>query len=270
MEVILAYAADPAIRRMASSGGAYKAILAHLLDSGQVAGAVIADTGAPGGFAPRCFVARQSSEILRRETNSVYYPVSPVKPILKASSDVSYAATLLPCHAAWLSRVQSKGRCLHATIKLGLLCNRTPTPGWSLWLMRQMGLLPEEVTSMAYRGAGWPGGVTAETRAGERVTMSWSQAWGHGPGMLSPCARCLRSVPECDLAAGDPWHAPESVGDGKTMIAVLTPAGDRIVSAAVRAGVLLVESCDLRVWQRQVRHMDHEKRIRYSAMANRH
>lgn len=270
MEVILAYAADPAIRRMASSGGAYKAILSHLLDSSQVAGAVIADTGTPDGFAPRFFVARQSSEILRRETNSVYYPVSPVRPILEASPDVSYAATLLPCHAAWLSRVQSKGRCLHVATKLGLLCNRTPTPGWTLWLMRQMGLLSEEVTSLAYRGDGWPGRVTAETSTGKVATMPFSQAWGGGPGMLSPCARCLRSIPECDLVAGDPWHAKESVGDGKTMIAVLTPAGGHIVSEAARAGVLVVEPCDPQVWRRQVRHLDHAKRIRYSAMAKRH
>ena len=267
MSTLLAYAADPTVRRLASSGGAVKAILAYLLDAGEIDGAVIARSGDGRTFGPECFVARRSEEVLVAETNSVYWPVPPWQAILGLDRKGHYAATLLPCHAAWLANLQARAPGI--TVRIGLICNCTPAPAWTDRLLAGYGVTRGDVAALAYRGQGWPGSATVRTRDGRRFASPWLVSWGGGPppAEVHPaCRRCPLAAPaaeHCDLIAGDPWLADRrSIGDGKTLIRVTSPAGARAIDRARRAGRLIVEPAAAALYDRQVADLAAAKKRR--------
>ena len=264
VDVVLAYAADPAVRRQGSSGGAYRAILAHLLQRAQIDGAVIAHTGA-GRFRPECFLARKPEDVLRPETTSVYHPTSPVRSILATAPHGRYAATLLPCYAAWLKLMQEADRLRQISVKLGLLCNHVPVPAWSEKILDGLHISERDVASLSYRGGGWPGRVSVTDTQGVQVTTSSVEAWARGEPLTRKCAACRWTVPlGCDLAAGDPWCLPrDGIGDGKTVLAVLTEQGQEILDDAQAARALVVEPVDRGAWTRLITLLAQQREARH-------
>jgi coenzyme F420 hydrogenase subunit beta len=244
MNTILAYAADPNIRRTASSGGALKGLLAHLLESRAVDGLVIARSGDGRRFAPEFIATDRLEELLTPRTNSVYHPADP-RPVLRRLDPARrYAATLLPCQAAWLRGQQRRGRLGNVALVAGLVCNCLPAASWTSAIFARLGIAPRDVRCVHYRGEGWPGRMVV---AGEGIELGerFQTLWGAGPGnQISPqCLRCLWHRQEyCDLLASDPCGlAPASIGDGKTVLRLLTAQGREAIEGARAAGRIVAE-----------------------------
>jgi coenzyme F420 hydrogenase subunit beta len=72
-----------------------------------------------------------------------------------------------------------------------------------------MGVDPSDLAQLRYRGNGWPGDATAQTRGGHRSRLSYADSWG---SILTKhvqwrCRVCLDHTGEfADIAVGDPWY----------------------------------------------------------------
>jgi coenzyme F420 hydrogenase subunit beta len=116
-------------------------------------------------------------------------------------------------------------------------------------MLETMGVRPgDTVTSLRYRGNGWPGDAVVEfTRDGEERTasLSYQQSWGailqrHRPWRCHVCADHTGEF--ADIAVGDPWYrdiGPEE--PGSSLILARTEAGRRFLRDAVASGVLVAE-----------------------------
>lgn len=250
MNTILTHAANQDIRRMASSGGLVKTLLAWLVESGQVDAAVIVRSGDGARFRPEAIATDDLQVILSPLTNSTYYPV-PMRAVLAGlNPSRRYAACLLPCDAAWLAARRNRGEITCVEFVVSLLCNAVPQPSFTAEILGRLGVDPSAVSSLRYRGDGWPGCVTIHHGA-RQTTLGAVAAWGTVPPHIPPtCLRCpCLTCPPCDLMAADPWGLA-GIGDGKTLARLVTDRARDAIAACVADGRLRAEPVEDAIFDR--------------------
>jgi coenzyme F420 hydrogenase subunit beta len=104
---------------------------------------------------------------------------------------------------------------------------------------------------LRYRGHGWPGLMQARYRdaAGvEHDSPGIPYATGWGQILQSErrwrCRICTDHTGAfADISVGDPWHTPPKgeTDAGRSLVVARTPAGLRLMQAAIAAGVLVAE-----------------------------
>jgi coenzyme F420 hydrogenase subunit beta len=128
---------------------------------------------------------------------------------------------------------------------LTFFCAGTPSSQGTKDLVTALGLDPEEIGKIAYRGEGWPGEFRAVTRDGQAQTsLSYSQSWGfltnYRPLRCNICPDGLGRL--ADLACGDSWaNFTEGGADaGRSLVLVRTERGRRILHEAMSEGYITV------------------------------
>jgi len=260
-----AYAADPAIRHKAATGGALTALCNYLLASGTAAAVLHV---APGGARPAFGQAQvsESREALLAGAGSRYGPAAPLT-ALGAMLDrgVPFALVAKPCD---ISAVRLLG-C--SDPRVGDLITHFLTPvcggimppfGMEAFLARQ-GIAPEEVAAVSYRGDGCPGPTRFVLKSGEVIEKTYLEFWGSDSSQWHlpwRCKICPDGTGEAaDIAAADTWPggspAAETLDDdpGTNAVLVRTQAGAELLRGAVEAGYLVLEGSatprDLDLWQ---------------------
>jgi coenzyme F420 hydrogenase subunit beta len=133
-------------------------------------------------------------------------------------------------------------------LTIAVFCAGTPTTRGTLEMMKQMGVDPAEVTSVRYRGNGWPGSATVTTRDDKETQLSYEESWGdilqkHRQWRCYVCAD--HTGEHADVSVGDPWYRPIPPGEpGLSLVVVRTERGRRIVNAARAAGTLDIHRVD--------------------------
>lgn len=259
LEIWEGYAADPEIRFLGSSGGIATALSLFCLEQRGMAGVLHVGPEARRPLINAPVVSRCRDDLLRR-TGSRYAPAAPCAglPLLGADS-ARYLFVGKPCDVValrkWQDLMPKEGRTVAAAISI--FCAGTPSTRGSKRILEELGLDPSEVTSLRYRGCGWPGRMAARTAscAGDDATgsrnersMSYQQAWGD---ILSHhtqfrCRLCPDSTGEwADISCGDPWYRETEPGDpGRSLVLVRTPRGRALLHGAMEAGFVRLEPAD--------------------------
>ncbi|MCM3696584.1 Coenzyme F420 hydrogenase/dehydrogenase, beta subunit C-terminal domain [Microbacterium oleivorans] len=238
------HAADPAVRRAGSSGGVLTALVAFIGESGDsptVVGAA-QDAARPSRTVPVTITTREEA---LRAAGSRYAPVS------VPSSWNGGALVGKPCEVAGLRQY------LDATsagdpILLSFFCAGTPSQHATESLIRKLGGDPDRITSLRYRGEGWPGrfAFTGPSSGSE----DYNESWGHhlGRQLQSRCKICPDGTGEhADIAVGDYWATDErgfptfDEGEGSSVVIARTSRGAALIERAVSAGVLALSPIDL-------------------------
>ncbi|MEW1833561.1 Coenzyme F420 hydrogenase/dehydrogenase, beta subunit C-terminal domain [Microbacterium sp. NPDC079995] len=238
------HAADPAVRRAGSSGGVLTALVAFIGESGDsptVVGAA-QDAARPSRTVPVTITTREEA---LRAAGSRYAPVS------VPSSWNGGALVGKPCEVAGLRQY------LDATsagdpILLSFFCAGTPSQHATESLIRKLGGDPDRITSLRYRGDGWPGrfAFTGPSSGSE----DYNESWGHhlGRQLQSRCKICPDGTGEhADIAVGDYWATDErgfptfDEGEGSSVVIARTSRGAALIERAVSAGVLALSPIDL-------------------------
>lgn len=238
------HAADPALRHAGSSGGVLTALIAFLVDSGEhpaILGAA-QDRKRPTRTVPVRITSREEAIAA---SGSRYAPVS-----VPAGWNGG-AMVGKPCEVAGLRRY------IDATsgddpILLSFFCAGTPSQVATDGLIQRLGGDPDQVTSLRYRGAGWPGrfAFTGPVSGSE----DYNESWGHHLGrQLQPrCKICPDGTGEhADIAVGDYWATDDrgypsfEEGDGSSVIIARTTRGARLIERAFAARVLVLAKVDL-------------------------
>ena len=252
------HANDHEIRFRSSSGGLVTALLLRMLETGHTHGALVARMDPVDPLQVECFLAKTKNEILSA-SGSKYCPVSigsALRQILHVGG--RYAIVGLPCHIHGVRKLEQINPevCSHIIAHFGLVCRNTCTYKATEYFLKGHGIDPQLVTRLSYRGSGWPGRITIETRdrfrheflrsanvqnLHNRVIMTSAFLYDFLHPRCLVCADFMNEL--ADISFGDPWHRDvlrqETVG--KSLVIVRTKTGKEIIEDARANGIISIE-----------------------------
>lgn len=244
------WASDSEIRFSGSSGGAVTGLALFCLERLGMAFVVHSGMDPEKPWLTKTVVSRSRSDLLGR-CGSRYSPSSPVEALrLIERSDAPCVFIGKPCDAAAVNNLRRFRPDLDA--KLGLVlsffCAGPPSSGASVKLAASLGIEPaENITSLKYRGKGWPGNFEVRGRDGREASLSYDESWG----ILAQKQRQLRChlCPDglgelSDVTGGDAWHRRAEGSDGISLVLARTARGRDAVAAAMAAGYLNLKPSD--------------------------
>jgi coenzyme F420 hydrogenase subunit beta len=251
LEVWEGYATDHEIRYAGSSGGASSALSLYCIERGGMHGLLHIAAREDVPYLNRTVMSRTRAEILAH-TGSRYAPASPCDS-LDLIEDAPAPSVFIgkPCDVAAVQKARKLNPQLDRNVGLtiGIFSAGTPSTRGTLAMIEQMGVNdPAAVTSVRYRGNGWPGmaTVTAATANGPRTAqLTYAESWGN---ILQKhrqwrCYICADHTGEfADIAVGDPWYREIAKDEpGQSLIVVRTERGRQILRAALATGYVTAE-----------------------------
>lgn len=254
------WATDPVVRSLGSSGGVITAINDYVRltkPHSRIIATTSSDTS-PTTSVPLVLTTRAEIEA---SAGSRYAPVSN----LASQRDLRADDILVgkPCEAAAVRNalLNDLFEGDAGPLLVSFFCAGTPSQNATMSLIEKLGVRPNEVTALRYRGNGWPGEFTVTDVAGRRESLSYHESWGGhlGRDLQWRCKICPHGTGNhADIAVGDFWRSDSNgyplfeSGDGDSVVIARTPRGHELLMKARADGVLLLEEIDLReVWQVQ-------------------
>ena len=248
LEIWDGYANNAEIRRRASSGGLLTALALFCLEQEGMRSVIHTGMDPERPWLNRTVRSRTRAELMQT-TGSRYAPSSPCEGLADIEAKDAPAVFIgKPCDTAAAISLADKHPELH--LKLGLVltffCAGTPCTDATLEMLSSMGVAPEQVRELHYRGDGWPGGFKVHLKNGNGANgdgpfLPYEEAWARlatkRPLRCHLCPDGLGRV--ADLACGDGWHRrDESDNPGHSLVLVRTPRGQRILEGARAAGYI--------------------------------
>ncbi|WP_396349816.1 Coenzyme F420 hydrogenase/dehydrogenase, beta subunit C-terminal domain [Gordonia amicalis] len=242
-----ARATDPEVRRASSSAGVLTALQEYLLLTGaERALAVGQDQHDPTRSAPAVITTATD---LKKTAGSRYAPVASLdNPEVLSEGSVFVGK---PCEASALAKIcDLKG--LKAPVTLSFFCAGTPSHEATLQVLKELDCDPEAVSSVRYRGDGWPGEFRAVSETGT-ATMSYTRSWGQylGRDVQWRCKLCVDGTgADADISVGDLWDVDAKgypifdEAEGNSVVIARTPRGVQIVHDAANAGFISIKAVD--------------------------
>lgn len=244
------YACDPEIRHHGSSGGLLSALALYCLERKQAAFVLHSGMDPEKPWLNRTYQSRNKKDILAR-AGSRYAPASPCDSLeLVEKSAGSCVFIGKPCDAAAVSTLSRRRPELAANVGVVLthFCAGTPSTQGTLDLMESLGIAPGEVTSVRYRGQGWPGSFrVTSVEPCKDASVPYSEAWGQLYGYVPlRCRFCCHGLGHIgDISCGDAWHDFRDDGsDGQSVVLVRTERGRMLVRGAIEAAYVKLKPCD--------------------------
>lgn len=244
------WARDEDVRFVGSSGGVLTALSGWLLETHAVDEVVGVEQSqdVPRHTIPKGITnAGQITDI----SGSRYAPVAALSH--PRSLDPNVALVGKPCEAT-AARKLIGGDPQASPVLLSFFCAGTPSQLATDKLVRQLGMIPEEVTSLDYRGEGWPGSFRISDISGRVERTSYEESWGAtlGRQLQSRCKICVDGTGgDADIAVGDYWQADENgypvftQAAGNSVVIARTARGHDILMAAAKAGVVVLSDISL-------------------------
>ena len=245
LEIWEGYAIDPEVRFQGSSGGALTALSAYCLESAGMHGVLHIAQDEEDPLRNRTRLSRTRAELLAA-AGSRYAPASAcdhlewVEEAPAPCVVIGKPGEIAALRNAETVRPKLKG---NVGVALSFFCAESPPTRGTVALIEKLGMKPESIGELKYRGRGWPGyfapvaqGETAprhkltyrESWAFLQAFRPWSvQIWPDGTGELA------------DISCGDPWYEePDGKNPGFSLVVVRTERGREIVRGAMAAGYL--------------------------------
>lgn len=250
LHTYIGHAVDPQIHELGTGGGIVTAILADMLESGEVDGCVVTRMRSDKPWLGEPFIARSREELLASQGSR--YTVIPLNTILRQIRNTpgKYAVVALPCHMHGLRSVITKKSVYAQRIValLGVFCGGALEPVVVPELLRTKGIKTSEISSFQFRGGEWPGQMRAIYPDKPPRAVHYSNykdgAYNYLIGIYMPrrCQICYDgSNLFADIAVGDSWTRSE---DGKykyksqSRIMVRSTRGEEIIVKALERNVL--------------------------------
>jgi coenzyme F420 hydrogenase subunit beta len=245
LEVWEGHAADPDIRFKGSSGGALTALATFCIEKGGMAGVLHTGRHPEDPIRNQTRLSRTRAELMAA-AGSRYSPASVCDGLgLVEQAPAPCAVIGKPGEIAALANTRRLRLQLDARVgvTMSFFCAETPPTGGTVALLKKMGVPPESVADLRYRGYGWPGHF-APTRQGDAepcAKMTYAESWAFLQ-KFRPWSVHLwpdGSGELADISCGDPWYEqPDGKNPGFSLVVVRTERGREIVRQAMQAGYL--------------------------------
>lgn len=245
IEIWEGYATDPDIRFKGSSGGALTALSAWCLEKGGMHGVLHTGQHPQDPLRNQTRLSRSRAELMAA-TGSRYSPASVCDGLALVEQAPAPCAVIgKPGEIAALTNARKLRPQLDAKVgvTMSFFCAETPPTAATVTLLEKLGVQPEAVADLRYRGYGWPGHF-APTRKGETepyAKMTYQESWAFLQ-RFRPWSVHLwpdGSGELADISCGDPWYEqPDGKNPGFSLIVVRTERGRDVVRQAMEAGYL--------------------------------
>ena len=243
------HASDSHLRRVGASGGVTTAVLAYLLETGKVDGAVVVRQGTPTPEKARSVIVQDREELLDC-VQSVYIPVSCLDRLADFEPGKRYAMTLTPEQSAGLRALQLAGhpQAQQVAYVLGPYTGTALYPAAITTYLRSKGVAKDDaITSLKWRAGEWPGYLEIKTASG-KVLRSKKIYYN----FLIPFFVTQTSLQSmdfanefADLAVGDAWSPKfESLGQGFSVMVTRSPEMEEVIENMTAESLLTVEKVD--------------------------
>ncbi len=274
--IVRAWAADPKIRFEGSTGGVMTALGQYLLASERVAFILQVRTSATEPtFGERTLSFTDAAVI--DAAGSRYGPAAPLIDIADVlARGEPFAFFAKPCDVAALRNYALQDERVDALLRycVVMVCGGYGTPQGTNEFFRRVGIDPDAVTALRYRGRGCPGPTRVETAAGAHE-YHYIDYWGEDETTWTlpfRCKICPDGIGEAaDLSVSDTWigggpnRIDSETDPGVNGVIARTRAGDELLAAAAADGALEIEydlaPDDMSVYQ------PHQMHKKYAAWA---
>jgi coenzyme F420 hydrogenase subunit beta len=244
-------ATNETIFQNSQSGGIATALLAHLLETGQISGAIVATmqiaTPPRGGV----MLAKTVDDLLDAQ-KSKYLPI----PLLSALSQLKtaegpVAIVGLPCHMHGLNNLLTLYPNLASKIfiKIGLICDRVQTNAVvDFFGLKATAQNMDHLTFRDKQRPSYPGNLVVKMEGGGEVVLDASLRMAIKAFFTPPrCRLCFDKLNVyADVVMGDP-HGIQGVDrkHGATLVLTRTQKGHDEILAAEAAGYIKTRPADL-------------------------
>ena len=247
-----AWAADPVVRFEGSTGGVLTALAAYLLVSKRVEFVLHVKTSSSEPSFGEPTLSFTDADVFEA-AGSRYGPTAPllnIDEILERNQTFAFIAK--PCDIGALRNYAKQDERVDRLMRycLTLVCGGFGTPQSTNAFFRRVGIEPDTVTGLRYRGRGCPGPTRVET-AETVQEFHYIDFWGEDEttwALPFRCKICPDGIGEAaDIAVSDTWvggspNRVDSVDDpGVNGLIARTAAGEELVAAAARDGALTID-----------------------------
>ncbi len=280
-EAFISYATDPDIREHSTSGGLVTAILLHLIENGEIDGAVVIVSDPEQLWKGKPVIARSRAEILSAMKSK--YAISPTNSVFGeiCTTPGKYALVGLPCQIHGFVKAAELDQRLRERVVLtiGLFCHAAIEHEALKIIWKSLGEKVATAKRYISRVGKHPGTPHLELNDGSLYPVYFGEKAGYRPSSMDVInivyrlytpARCLTcfdaSAEFADIAVGDPWMAPPHDGidfyRGWSFALVRTPRAKTICEDVLKNDKIVVEPVTRREALACNRMMATEKRWR--------
>jgi coenzyme F420 hydrogenase subunit beta len=234
----IGHALDRNTRYRCSSGGLVSALLVFALEEGLIDGALVTRMRKDNPLRPEPFLARNKDEILSA-AGSKYCPVaagSTLNEILRTEG--RYAVVGLPCHIQGLRKAEQHLPRLRERIRyrISIPCSLNYSFRGTERVLKSLGVAPDQVAALQYRGRGWPGSMLIRLKNGIEQTIPLAEYSRElRPYSLRRCTLCSDMLGELsDLTCGDAWIPEVMQADkvGSSFVVTRTAGAEELLEIA--------------------------------------
>ena len=255
LHVYFTYALDERYRGAAASGGSTTALLAHMLETGVVDGALVLKSEVVDGrLTCRFFIAKNREELISAQ-GSKYMAVHFTRdalPLIRAFEG-KLAVVALPCDSTMLTRLREKDAAIADKVRfiIALVCGHNSEPELTHHIADTLGKGHGKLIKYSYRTGHWRGHLTAVYEDGTEIQRPFKYFSDYRNVYFfaqNKCHRCYDHFGyDCDISAGDIWSLYLRRNPIKhTALISRTAEAERVIEDARSAGVLHVEEQDIR------------------------
>jgi coenzyme F420 hydrogenase subunit beta len=248
----IGHASDETVRYDCSSGGLVSALLIFALEEGLIDGALVTRMRKDNPLRPEPFLAGTKDEILSA-AGSKYCPVAAgtaLREIFQTRG--RFAVVGLPCHIQGIRKAEQHIPKLKERIRfrIAIPCSLDYGFRGTEHILKKLGVWPDEVESLQYRGRGWPGSMRIGLKDGTERTIALAEYFRQlGPYSLRRCTLCSDMLGELsDLTCGDAWipEVMETDKVGSSFVVSRTPGAEELLEAAASKEAVALSELGLR------------------------
>jgi coenzyme F420 hydrogenase subunit beta len=253
------------VRHRAATGGVLTALCHYLIASGEASAILHVKAGGARPSFGQAHISTSPEEVLAG-AGSRYGPADPLSALgalLDRGQPVAVVAK--PCDISAARLLGRSDARVSELIKYMLtpVCGGFMPPFGMEAFLERLGVAPDEVAAVSYRGNGCPGPTRVELKNGDIIEKTYLEFWGPDSAMWHLPLRC-KICPDgggeaADIAAADTWPGgaprPEMLDadPGTNVVLARTKAGAELIENAARAGYLSLDGTatprDLDHWQ---------------------
>lgn len=256
--VLVGHIKDENINYKASSGGIITGLLICLLKNKDVDSILQVCSSHKNPLLSKVVVSRTEEDVINC-IGSRYAPCSLFENFESSLKDAGRVAVVgKPCDIAALKAYMDIYPTKTISIKytLSMMCMGLPSQNATSELVSFLGEEEKNITSLRYRGHGWPGYATIRNQKGEIKQCTYIQSWGAilGRDTLFRCKVCPNGFGEfADITCGDGWFLKdgneepsfENKDKGRSLIFIRSEKGKNLVEKAFSQGLIETQEYNL-------------------------
>jgi coenzyme F420 hydrogenase subunit beta len=246
----LIYSTDDGIRKQAASGGIITGILAHLLEQGEIDGALVCMTYVECNEVKTRYLIATSRDELLLAQGSKYIDTDFAHDAVPLIKDFAgrLALVLLPCDTSLVSRLAQNDPEFSKKIvlKMTLFCGHVSDPELTQLVVKKLKPAGISLKDFRYRSGHWRGRLQATFEDGTIIDRPFS-TFSDYQNLYFFCTRKCFHCPdhtgyESDISIGDVWLMSMKDNPIKhNAVIIRTERAQRLLYRAIEAGVIAGE-----------------------------